>query len=81
MQTAAVVIAAVGALGIGAQWIAWRTNWPAIVLMLAAGFLAGPILGLFDPEHAAMQLLDVVEGLKAADSGKLFDYQGEEIPF
>ena len=36
---------------------------------------------LFDPEHAAMQLLDVVEGLKAADSGKLFDYQGEEIPF
>ena len=36
---------------------------------------------LFDPERAAMQLLDVVEGLKAADSGKLFDYQGEEIPF
>ena len=36
---------------------------------------------LFDPERAAMQLLDVIEGLKAADSGKLFDYQGEEIPF
>ncbi|MFW2350295.1 cation:proton antiporter [Qipengyuania sp.] len=52
------VIAMVGMLGIGAQWLAWRTGWPAIVLMLAAGFLAGPILGLFDPEHAFGELLD-----------------------
>ena len=52
------VIAMVGMLGIGAQWLAWRTGWPAIVLMLAAGFLAGPILGLFDPEHAFGPLLD-----------------------
>jgi NhaP-type Na+/H+ or K+/H+ antiporter len=52
------VIAMVGMLGIGAQWLAWRTGWPAIVLMLAAGFLAGPILGLFDPEHAFGDLLD-----------------------
>ncbi|WP_397505354.1 cation:proton antiporter [Qipengyuania sp. R86523] len=52
------VIAMVGMLGIGAQWLAWRTGWPAIVLMLAAGFLAGPVLGLFDPEHAFGNLLD-----------------------
>ena len=52
------VIAMVGILGIGAQWVAWRTGWPAIVLMLAAGFLAGPVLGLFDPEHAFGDLLD-----------------------
>ena len=52
------VIAMVGMLGIGAQWLAWRTGWPAIVLMLAAGFLAGPVLGLFDPEHAFGDLLD-----------------------
>ena len=52
------VIAMVGLLGIGAQWLAWRTGWPAIVLMLAAGFLAGPVLGLFDPEHAFGDLLD-----------------------
>ena len=32
------VIAMVGMLGIGAQWLAWRTGWPAIVLMLAAGY-------------------------------------------
>ena len=58
MESQAVVIAAVGALGIGAQWIAWRTGWPAIVLMLAAGFIAGPITGLIDPEAAFGDLLD-----------------------
>ena len=50
MEEQAFVIALVGILGIGAQWIAWRTGWPAIVLMLAAGFIAGPILQIFDPE-------------------------------
>ncbi|MBT8427963.1 MAG: sodium:proton antiporter [Erythrobacter sp.] len=52
------VIALVGILGIGAQWLAWRTGWPAIVLMLAAGFIAGPVLGIFDPEHAFGELLE-----------------------
>ncbi|SLN45418.1 K(+)/H(+) antiporter NhaP [Aquimixticola soesokkakensis] len=41
--------ALVGALGVGAQWIAWRLRLPAIVLMLAAGLIVGPLLGLFDP--------------------------------
>jgi NAD(P)-dependent dehydrogenase (short-subunit alcohol dehydrogenase family) len=36
---------------------------------------------LFDPERAALQLLDVIEGLKVPDSGKLVDFQGEEVPF
>jgi NhaP-type Na+/H+ or K+/H+ antiporter len=58
MEEQALVIALVGVLGIGAQWVAWRTGWPAIVLMLAAGFLAGPVLGLFDPEHAFGELLE-----------------------
>jgi NAD(P)-dependent dehydrogenase (short-subunit alcohol dehydrogenase family) len=36
---------------------------------------------LFLPDRAALQLLDVIDELKPADSGKLFDYEGEEIPF
>ncbi|MBT0667458.1 SDR family NAD(P)-dependent oxidoreductase [Novosphingobium profundi] len=36
---------------------------------------------LFDAERAALQLLDVIEGLKVPDSGKLFDYEGREIAF
>ncbi|NCP24163.1 MAG: sodium:proton antiporter [Erythrobacter sp.] len=58
MEEQAIVIALVGILGIGSQWVAWRTGWPAIVLMLAAGFLAGPVFGLFDPEHAFGELLE-----------------------
>lgn len=58
MTSETLVIAAVGALGIGAQWIAWRTGWPAIVLMLAAGFIAGPVTGLIDPEATFGDLLD-----------------------
>lgn len=36
---------------------------------------------LFDPERAALQLLDVIDGLKVPDGGKLFDYEGTAIPF
>ena len=66
MQEQAIVIAMVGILGIGAQWLAWRTNRPAIVLMLAAGFLAGPILGIFDPEHAFGDLLEPMVAIGVA---------------
>jgi NhaP-type Na+/H+ or K+/H+ antiporter len=41
--------ALVGALGVGSQWLAWRLRMPAIVLMLLAGILIGPVLGVFDP--------------------------------
>ena len=34
---------------------------------------------LFTPDRAASQLLDVIDGLKAPDSGRLFDFEGEEI--
>ena len=57
MEQQAFVIALVGVLGIGAQWLAWRTGWPAIVLMLAAGFLAGPVFGVLDPDVTFGDLL------------------------
>lgn len=44
------LIALIGALGIGSQWLAWRLKLPAIVLMLAAGIFAGPVTGLVNPE-------------------------------
>ena len=34
---------------------------------------------LFTPDRAAVQLLDVIDGLKAPDSGKLFAWDGAEI--
>lgn len=44
------ILALVGVLGIGSQWLAWRFNLPAIVLMSIAGIVAGPFLGLIQPE-------------------------------
>ena len=60
------VIALVGILGIGAQWIAWRTGLPAIVLMLAAGFIAGPVAGVFDPETVFGELLEPIVAVGVA---------------
>jgi len=68
-----------------------RRNDRSIVVTLHPGTvdtaLSRPFQGsvqpgrLFDPERAALQLLDVIEELKVSDSGKLFDYEGTEIPF
>jgi len=66
MEHQALVIALVGVLGIGAQWIAWRTGWPAIVLMLAAGFLAGPVFNIIDPEAAFGPLLEPLVSIGVA---------------
>lgn len=38
-------------LGVGSQWIAWKFQLPAIVVMSIAGLLAGPFLGLINPEQ------------------------------
>ncbi len=36
-------VALIGALGLGAQWLAWRLQAPAIVLMALAGLIVGPV--------------------------------------
>lgn len=52
MDNLVLAFAIIGALGVGAQWLAWRLQLPAIVLMAAAGVLAGPVLGVFTPADA-----------------------------
>lgn len=49
MQDVALQLAAIAVAGIAAQWFAWRFQLPAIVLLLAAGFVAGPLTGLVNP--------------------------------
>ncbi len=61
-----VKIALIGALGIGAQWVAWRTGRPAIALMLIVGILAGPVLGILDPERDFGTLLEPIIKLAVA---------------
>jgi len=45
----AMVFALIGAIGVGSQWLAWRMRLPAIVLMLVAGIIVGPVTGLINP--------------------------------
>lgn len=61
-----VKIALIGLLGIGAQWVAWRTGRPAIALMLIVGVLAGPVLGLIDPQNDFGALLEPIVKLAVA---------------
>jgi NAD(P)-dependent dehydrogenase (short-subunit alcohol dehydrogenase family) len=66
-----------------------RRNDRAIVVALHPGTvdtgLSRPFQGnvppgrLFTPDRAALQLLDVIEGLKVIDSCKLFDFEGKEV--
>ncbi len=44
-------------LGVGAQWLAWRLRLPSILLLLLAGFLAGPVTGLLHPDEILGDLL------------------------
>lgn len=66
MTEAVLAFALIGVLGIGAQWVAWRTQLPAIVLLLAAGFLAGPVSGLIDPQETFGDLLSPLVSIAVA---------------
>src|ERR1700742_2769775 len=41
--------AAIGVIGMSAQWLAWRFRIPAIVILLAAGLILGPATGWLIP--------------------------------
>ena len=50
-------VAAVLAVGVAAQWLGWRVRVPAIVFLLAAGLVAGPLTGLLEPDELFGDLL------------------------
>lgn len=54
------------ALGIGAQWLAWRFRLPAIVLFCVAGLVFGPVLGLVTPSETLGEVFRPVVSLCVA---------------
>ena len=56
----------IGLLGIGSQWLAWKFNWPAIVIMSVAGLLAGPILGIMNPEQSFGEIYSPIVSVAVA---------------
>ena len=57
-----------GVLGIGflAQWLAWRLRLPAILFLLLAGILLGPVGGVLYPDRLLGELLFPVVSLAVA---------------
>lgn len=47
---------------------------------LSEAFVSGSSRTVFTPEQSSAYLLDVLAGLTPEDTGKAFDWQGEEIP-
>lgn len=53
-------------LGVTAQWLAWRFNLPAIVLLLFFGFIAGPITRFLSPADLFGNLLSPIISFSVA---------------
>ncbi len=64
-------IASIGILGIGCQWLAWWARLPAILFLLIAGIVVGPVFEYFnlsylDPDALFGQLLFPIVSLSVA---------------
>ncbi|WP_460054387.1 cation:proton antiporter [Pseudomonas sp. S2_D06] len=56
----------IGAAALLCQWLAWRLKLPAILFLLLAGILAGPVLHLLDPQEMFGPLLMPLVSLAVA---------------
>ena len=68
MSTLQISLMLAGMLGIGflAQWLAWRVRLPAILFLLLAGIVLGPVTGVLHPDRLLGDLLFPVVSLAVA---------------
>jgi NhaP-type Na+/H+ or K+/H+ antiporter len=59
-------IAIILVLGAGVQWLGWRFKLPAILLLLTAGFLVGPVAHVINPDFIFGGLLFPLVSLAVA---------------
>ena len=59
-------VASIIVLGVGASWLAWRINVPSILVLLLAGFIAGPLTGFLDPDQLLGDVLFPIVSLSVA---------------
>lgn len=48
------------AAGLASQWVAWRIGIPAIVILIAAGLVLGPVTGIVVPAMPGEQLAELI---------------------
>src|SRR5690606_1752124 len=53
-------------LGVLSQWIAWRLQLPAIVMMSIAGLIVGPFFGIISPSESFGDLFNPIIPLAVA---------------
>jgi NhaP-type Na+/H+ or K+/H+ antiporter len=73
MENELMQVGAMVALGIGAQWIAWRVHLPSIPFLLLIGLLAGPVTGFLHPDavfgNSLMPLVSISVALILFEGG------------
>ncbi|EJY0698018.1 TPA: sodium:proton antiporter [Vibrio parahaemolyticus] len=62
----ALVLSAVGVIGLGCQWLAWRLRLPAILFLLLAGLIVGPFMQWLKPDEILGSLLFPLVSLAVA---------------
>ncbi|MDX1498273.1 MAG: sodium:proton antiporter [Woeseiaceae bacterium] len=60
------ILSAVLVAGFACQWLAWRVKLPSILFLLLTGILAGPVLGLLEPDAMFGDLLQSFVSLAVA---------------
>ena len=60
------VLASILIVGIALQWIGWRLRIPALILLIAAGFIMGPVTGWLNPSEDFGDLLQPMIALSVA---------------
>ncbi len=61
-----VLICGIAVVGFACSWLAWRMKLPAILFLLFAGVLAGPVFGFLDPDALFGELLTPIVSVAVA---------------
>lgn len=59
-------LAVIVGVGMAAQWVAWRTQVPSIILLLVSGLVLGPVAGVIDPDELLGDTLFPIVSLSVA---------------
>ncbi|MFC4410727.1 cation:proton antiporter [Chungangia koreensis] len=65
-ELAILTVVVIISIGIFSQFVAWRIQWPSIVIMSLAGILIGPVFGMVNPQEVLGDLYSPIISLAVA---------------
>lgn len=66
LELSTITLAAIGVISLVCQWVAWRLRQPAILFLLVAGILVGPVSGVLNPDSLLGDMLFPIVSLAVA---------------